>query len=211
MRVTVPASGNDRADDNWSPLFAIAEVVGGSWPQKVKTAMAALVRAGDDEAIGSKLLGDIKGIFEARNLDRIFSNDLVESLKNLSESPWADWSKGKGLTKTGLARLLKPFGVKSKTMRIDEDRFKGYSLESFQDAFKRYIPPLPSVTPCQINDFNNLGENQNVTRDNDVTDEKCDNPLNLFDCHVVTDEIEDFQGKEGVDLDKPEKWEAGTI
>ena len=160
--------------------------------------MAALVRAGDDEAIGSKLLGDIKGIFQAGNLDRIFSNDLVEALKDLPESPWADWSKGKGLTTNGLARLLKPFGVKSKTMRIDEDRFKGYSLESFQDAFKRYIPPIPSVTSCQINDFNNLGENQNVTRDLNVTDEIQRNHMDSLDCHDVTDEMADIGGKKKI-------------
>jgi hypothetical protein len=198
VRVTVPASGNDRADDNWSPLFAIAEVVGGSWPEKVKTTMAALVRVSDDEAIGSKLLGYIKGIFQAGNLDRIFSNDLVEALKDLPESPWADWSRGKGLTTNWLGRLLKPFGVKSKTMRIDDNRFKGYSLESFQDAFKRYIPPIPSVTSCQINDFNNLDENLNVTPDYDVTFENQDNQLNLFNCHDVTDEMADIGGKKKI-------------
>ena len=85
------------------------------------------MRASDDEAIGSKLLGDIKGVFEAGNLGRIFSNDLVEALKDLPESPWADWSRGKGLTTNWLGRLLKPFGVKSKTMRIDDNRFKGLS------------------------------------------------------------------------------------
>ena len=198
VRVTVPASGNDRADDNWSPLFAIAEVVGGSWPEKVKTTMAALVRASDDEAIGSKLLGDIKGVFEAGGSDKIFSHDLVEALKDLPESPWADWSRGKGLTTNWLGRLLKPFNVKSKTMRIDEDRFKGYSLESFQDAFKRYIPPIPSVTPCQFNDFNNLGENQNVTQDNDVTDEIQRNHSESLDCHDVTDEMADIGGKKKI-------------
>jgi putative DNA primase/helicase len=209
--VTVPPSGNDRADDNWTPLFAIASIIGGDWPEKVKSSMAEMVHYGDDDAIGSKLLTDIRNIFEAGTSDRIFSSDLVEALKELTESPWADWNKGKGLTTNGMARLLKPFGIESKTMRIEEGRYKGYTLDSFQDSFNRYIPRDSSVTPCQFNDFNNLGENQNVTQDNDVTDEKRDNQLNLFDCHGVTDETEDIQGNKDIDLDKTEKWEAGTI
>ena len=66
------------------------------------------------------------------------SLELVQHLKNLTESPWGDW----GLTTSRLARDLAPFGIKpghnvEKTMR-------GYRLESFHDAFQRYICPGPS-------------------------------------------------------------------
>jgi hypothetical protein len=40
-----------------------------------------------------------------------------------------------------LARRLQQFGIKPKTMRIAEDRAKGYALEDFADAFARYLPP----------------------------------------------------------------------
>ena len=96
-------------------------------------------------------------------------------------------------------------------MRIGEELYKGYTLNSFQDAFNRYISSDSSVTPLQRNDFNNLDENQNVTQDNDVTDEKRGNQLNLFNCNGVTDEIEDIQREEGIGLDKTGRWEAGTI
>ncbi len=59
--VEVPSSGNDRADDNWYPLFAIAHIVGGDWPDKCKAAMSKLCQVRDDEAIGYKLLLDIPG------------------------------------------------------------------------------------------------------------------------------------------------------
>lgn len=196
VSVPVPSSGNDRADDNWQPLFTIAHIIGGDWPEKVRASMQQIVRVSSDEAIGIKLLSDIRDIFDEKAVERIFSKDLVEALKELSESQWADWNRGKGLSSHGLSRLLKPFGIQPKTMRIDFDRYKGYSLESFQDAFNRYLPRDPSVTPCQSNYFNDLGENPNVTPDIDVTDENDDNQLNLFTCHDVTDEIRGAEGKE---------------
>jgi putative DNA primase/helicase len=192
--VDVPPSGNDRKDDNWQPLFAIAEVVGGSWPAKVRNSMSKLVRIGDDEAIGIRLLVDIKEIFESKNIDRIFSKNLVDKLNDLTESPWADWNRGKGLTTNAMARHLKPFNIEPKTMRIDADRYKGYTLDSFQDAFNRYITPIPTVTPGQLNDFNNLDENPTVTQKINVTDEKQGNNLKLLGCHPVTDEIQDTGG-----------------
>ena len=210
ISVSVPTSGSDRADDNWYPLFAIANVIGGDWPEKVAKAMPQLVSASDD-AIGTKLLADIRDIFNEQSAERMFSKDLVARLNELTESPWGDWKKGTGLTPNGLSRLLKPFGVKSKDMRIDDDRLKGYTLQSFQDALSRYIPHIQTATPRQYNEFNNLDENRPVTQDKDVTDEKHGKQLSLFDCHGVTDGLGDIQGKESIDSIKTEKWEAGTI
>ncbi len=62
----VPACGNDRAEDNWLSLFAVSNVAGGSWPDKVLASYRLFtIQDLDDEAIGSKLLSDIKEIFEA--------------------------------------------------------------------------------------------------------------------------------------------------
>ena len=130
---------------------------------------------GTDDSIGPKLLKDIQDIFVSHRGERIFFDDLVEALTDKKESPWCDWNRGKGLTQNGLARLLKSFSVKSKTIRIGEDIRKGYELNSFEDAFKRYILitlPVSNVTPLQTNNINELDENQNFTDINKVTDEK---------------------------------------
>jgi len=188
--VAVPGSGNDRADDNWQSLFVIAHAIGGNWPGKVKKSMQQIVSGlVDDGTNGSKLLSDIQGVFEEHSAVRIFSSDLVEQLQALSDSPWSDWNKGRGLSTNGLARLLKPFRVTSKTIRIGENLAKGYTLESFKDTFKRYIPPNSSVTPLQPNGFNKLDGNQNVTQDLNVTGGNQDNPLNSYNCYGVTDGI----------------------
>ena len=48
------------------------------------------------------------------------------------------------MTPTQLARLLKPFSVSSRTVRLEgQGLSKGYLLEDFADAFERYLPPLP--------------------------------------------------------------------
>lgn len=183
----VPMTNNDRATDNWMPLLAVADVAGGVWPEMIRKSMLGM-HDGTDDSIGPKLLYDIQDIFKSHE-ERIFSDDLVEALTDRKESPWCDWSRGKGLTQNGLARLLKPFGVKSKTMRIGENLRKGYELEGFGDAFKRYIPlisPISSVTPLQGNNINELDAKQSVTDNNSVTDEKLDNKLNLKDCYDVT-------------------------
>jgi hypothetical protein len=119
-----------------------------------------------------------------------------EVLTDKKESPWCDWNRGKGLTQNGLARLLKPFPIKSKTIRIGEDIRKGYELSSFEDAFKRYIPlnpPESNVTALQANYINGLDKKQNVTNNDSVTDEKQHNQLKLNDCYVVTDENGDTE------------------
>jgi putative DNA primase/helicase len=211
LPVTVPPSGNDRADDNWLPLFTIANVIGGGWPERAVKSMQQLVSISGDDAIGTKLLTDIRGIFEEHSAERLFSSDLVDRLKELTESPWSDRNKGQGLTTNGLSGLLKPFKVTSKNMRIDKDQRKGYTLESFKDVFKRYIPHTSNVPPSQFNDFNSLGEKQNVPQDLHGTDESHDNQLNLFNWDVGTDEPEIIQRNKGVDLEKTEKWETGTI
>ena len=206
IKTDIPKTNNDRMSDNWAPLLAIADIAGGDWPDLMRKSMFGMLN-GTDDSIGPKLLKDIQDIFKSRTGERVFSEDLVEALKDKKESPWVDWHRGKGLTQNGLARLLKPFGVHSKTMRIAEDRKKGYEFDGFKDAFKRYIPslspitPISSVTPGQTNNNNGLDANQTVTGKNDVTDKKQDNQLNLFDCHTVTDEKGGMvKGKEKTDL-----------
>ncbi len=58
----------------------------------------------------------------------------------MEDRPWAEWRRGKPLTKNQLAGLLKPFGVGSKGIRLaDETTPRGY-LHDLTDAFSRYLP-----------------------------------------------------------------------
>jgi putative DNA primase/helicase len=61
-KIEAPPCGNDRAQDNWTPLFRVAAVLGGDWPDRCARAYAAIEQTDDGEdreTIGVRLLRDI--------------------------------------------------------------------------------------------------------------------------------------------------------
>jgi len=146
----VPAELHDRAADNWRPLLAIADAAGDAWPERARGAALALTldSADDAETVRTMLLADLRALFAARASDRIASEEVVAQLGLLDDRPWAEYRAGKPITKAQLARLLKPFGISSGTIRLPDGRTpKGYHLASFADAFARYLPLESATTP----------------------------------------------------------------
>jgi putative DNA primase/helicase len=135
----IPGGVINRAADNWRPLLAIAEIVGGEWPGRARRAATLINGEADDESWRAQLLTDIHAAFGAKNTDRISSDDLVTHLISLEDRPWPEFKNGRPLSKPQLARLLKPLGVSSGSIRLDDGRTpKGYHLRAFDDAFARY-------------------------------------------------------------------------
>ena len=98
----IPLVGNDRAMDNWLPLLALADIVGGDWAQLARAAMFNIEQIDDsDESIGVMLLNDIQVVFKRRNIDRIYSEDLVNDLIKMEERPWCEWRRSLGCTLPG--------------------------------------------------------------------------------------------------------------
>ena len=63
----IPENLNDREQDNWEPLLAIAEAAGGHWPETARHAAVALSQNGDEQSSNAiKLLSDIRQIFSER-------------------------------------------------------------------------------------------------------------------------------------------------
>lgn len=159
----VPNRLHDRAADNWRPLFAIADVVGGAWPEQARQAALALTPT-EDASPGVKLLEDIRDIFDEVGDDRLLTQELLERLHAKEHRPWAEYKMGKPLSATQLANLLRPYAVSPNTIRSHEAVAKGYTRASFEDAFARYLPQQ-SVTPLQP------AENLNFSGIPAVTDE----------------------------------------
>jgi len=135
----VPGALNDRAADNWRPLLAIAELVGGDWPARGREAALVLSGEAQDDAIGVKLLNDIRLAFG--DDDAIRSADLVAKLAEDPERPWADWKHGRVLTQNQLGRLLSGFGISSETVDIPGLKSaKGYKRARFEEAWMAYCP-----------------------------------------------------------------------
>lgn len=146
----VPSEISDRAADNWRPLLAIADLAGGEWPRRARQAALALCGAEDSQdGACEQLLGDIRDAFRERGVARIFTEDLLADLCAREDRPWREWRHGNRLTAIQLAKLLKPFGIRPRSMRDGGGNAKGYELAAFADAFGRYLPAEPSQ-PSQI-------------------------------------------------------------
>jgi hypothetical protein len=70
---------------------------------------------------------------------------LVEKLGSLAEQPWSEYRGGKAITQAQLARLLKPYGIASKQIRVEKNS-KGYEREQFEEAWARYLADSPAVS-----------------------------------------------------------------
>lgn len=148
-RPVMPPNLDDRCEDNWEGLLAIADAAGADWAQRARDSAVKLSigRGEDDTSLGLKLLADCKTIFIEKNEERLRSNELLEALNALETSPWGEYLNGRPLTARGLARLLRRYNIKPTAHRFEGEVSKGYLKEDFRDAWERYLPSEMPVTP----------------------------------------------------------------
>jgi hypothetical protein len=184
-----PPCGNDRARNNWTPLCRIAAVLGGPWPDRVSAAYALKEQAGTEaeESAGVMLLRDTMEVFAEQAKDRMQSSELVAALIEMEDRPWPEWRHGKPMTATSLARLLKPFGLKPRKMRLGHYTLNGYQRSELEAAHVRYCPPLPpeAGTPEHSNENNGLGGFQLGTNGTNVPGSNAANSLKSNTCSGV--------------------------
>jgi len=132
----LPDALNDRAQDVWEPLFAVADLAAGPWPQRARAAALALSTdsVAADSSLGVQLLGDIRSVW-LEGADKLFTADLLEQLRRVDESPWDEWN----LAGYRLAKMLKPYGVKSRKVRIGSDTKQGWRYSDLEPLFVRYL------------------------------------------------------------------------
>ena len=146
----LPDQLNDRAQDVWEPLLAIADHAGGDWPTTARDAAIALSGTQDDDDIGVELLADCKVVFtEAGNPETMPGKELVTALVAMEDRPWGTWSAGRPITQAKVARMLGGFGAGSADIKFAGKTLKGYTLHAFEDAWDRYLAPT-SATKAQL-------------------------------------------------------------
>ena len=199
---------NDRANDCMEPLLAIAGAAGGDWPESTRRDALHLFGLEEEPVSANvELLISIEEAFSSEGEVKLFTDKLLELLTADLEAPWATWNKGKAMTARQLAKKVGEFGIKPNTIRIGAGTKKGYSLDQFKDAFKRYIPvtpppsppdpPILSVTTSQPSNGAGFSHFSSVTPASNVTDEKQLQPSNGAGCDVVTDRNTPPAGKGG--------------
>jgi hypothetical protein len=192
-----PVGLNDRAADHWEPLFAIAELAGPEWVAEAHAAAWALSGGEDFEAdsFGVQLLAVIKDLIETSketsSVDSLFSEAIVDHLLKDESGPWLAYGKmQKSITQRQVSDLLKPYGIKSKQIRIGATSKKGYEFVSFRGAFDAYLatPSISSETPKQTNSDKHLEPVSSETPAENVSDENADKSLNGKTCFGVSDQ-----------------------
>ena len=135
----IPDALFNRAADNYRSLLAISDMAGGDWPQLARdSALKVTAHSADEKTIKVQLLEDVKGIFDGNDIIFLQAQELADRLNGLEDRPWGDWY-GKALTTNQLARMLKPFGIKTTVKRSGRRVIRVYELKSFKDAFDRYL------------------------------------------------------------------------
>ncbi|WP_072688399.1 DUF3631 domain-containing protein [Rhodococcus marinonascens] len=142
-RPQMPKGVEDRPAEIWEPLLAIADLAGGEWPRRAREACRHFVFSdtGYSKPVGLELLSDIRSVFGEQ--DRMSSGDLVTALLGLPDADWRVY-KGGFLTQSTLSRLLRPFDVRSKTIRTAGGTAKGYSVAGdfgLGEAWDRHLRP----------------------------------------------------------------------
>jgi hypothetical protein len=155
----MPDGITDRPADVWEPLLMVADLAGGDWPKLAREACTALVTGSKDdtETTGTRLLTDIRDVWprgagtsgtsgtaligqvpDVPLVPHMGTDELLRLLHGVDEAPWADWY-GHPLNPRDLARLLKPYGVKSVKVRIGEQSVRGYRVADLIEPWRSYL------------------------------------------------------------------------
>jgi hypothetical protein len=170
----LPDGLSDRAGDAWEPLLAIADSAGDDWGERARASALALSGVTDDGELGrgAQLLAAIRTAMGDEYA--IASAELLEKINGDEELPFGGWRDGRGLDGRGLARLLKPYGVKRATIRFGDKTAKGYRRESLADAWARYLPAEAVTAGTSVTNLSRVTDtpsnNGVVTADTDVPD-----------------------------------------
>lgn len=168
-----PDELNDRAAEAWEPLLAIADVAGGDWPARARAAAVGLAADADAEeaTYGARLLGKLGELLRGRAA--VATDAVLEAVNGDEELPFGGWRDGKGLDARTLARLLRPYGVRPRTVRLDdESTAKGYRRDhATEEAFTRYTGhPLQEASQPSHPSHDNEASHQEPHNQAVVTD-----------------------------------------
>jgi hypothetical protein len=145
----LPDELTDRQQDVWEPLLAIADEAGPEWGMRARAAAVELHAVNDDDpTIGVLLLSHVRDALNGTG--HITTAHLLDALVERDDGPWAEWwgrDVHDGNTRGPAARvgrLLKPYGIKSKKIRTGDKTLQGFEQATFEDVFRRYLPPVPT-------------------------------------------------------------------
>ncbi|HUY25355.1 MAG TPA: DUF3631 domain-containing protein [Candidatus Saccharimonadales bacterium] len=133
----------DRDADVWESLLVVADVAGGSWPERARVSSVTHVTLAKtaSPSLGVRLLADLRTVFGDR--EHMLTQEILDALAGMEDAPWGDL-RGKPLDARGLSRRLAKYGVERHTVRVGPITGKGYSRADLADPWSRYVTQLIS-------------------------------------------------------------------
>lgn len=130
---------SDRDADLWMPLFAICSVAAPDRVTELENCALTLTGAKADndveESLSLKLLADIRSVW-VTGRSHMATSELLEALKRITDSPWGE----NDFNPRKIAKMLRPFKVEVRQVRLGAGTYKGYLRSELLDAFSRYLP-----------------------------------------------------------------------
>jgi hypothetical protein len=152
----------------WSaarPLTLLKRYAGGVEEQEHEAEM---------QSPGVRLLAACREVFEqnshywGKGDPFLATSVLIGLLITREEEPWAHWCRGEPINNEGLAKLLRPFGIRS--CRNRKQTARGYPLTAFADAWARYLPPSLETPSSPSEPSIPSGEDEEVVEEADGSD-----------------------------------------
>ncbi|MFK5583824.1 DUF3631 domain-containing protein [Serinicoccus sp. LYQ131] len=157
---------NNRSRDVWTPLYAIAELLGDEWVEAVDA--ASRQQPEESESWQTGILRLAKEYFAAFDVDRVSASNL--RLYVIEQGELANFS-----TK-GLANVLRGYGVVARRTREGSV----YHRADFEQAFKTYLPVADSVADEPICNTESAANSGLVADVADVADAQGSNTGTCF-------------------------------
>jgi hypothetical protein len=126
----------DRDSESWTPLFAVLAVAAPTRVAEMK--LCSQILCGQKHDAMEESLA-VRAILDAASVLRhdeqyITSAELVDRMRAIEESPWG----GHDFDARRLARLLRPFGIRSKVFRSGDATPRGYEATRIREYAYRY-------------------------------------------------------------------------
>lgn len=143
----LPEELDDRAQDAYEVLIAIADLAGKEWGEKARRSLIELrqVKIPGRESMGVRLLRDLGNFLPAiEKQDVIPTADLLALLYEHGDEPWSEWWRGKDdsygkKASMGLAKLLREYGILPGQHWHDGANKKCYKVEGLLEAYARHM------------------------------------------------------------------------
>jgi hypothetical protein len=135
--VELPAELDNRAEDAWRLLLAIAGQIGEVWAARAHdvAVVVSRLRGQNDQSQGTMLLRDIKQVFIDQKRNWLESKTICSKLAEREDRHWGDMT-GVSITPRKLAELLKPCKIYPHPDTTGKKRC--YPIDAFADAWERY-------------------------------------------------------------------------